>query len=143
MLLQAHAHRPLAIGLAIRANAAHLCQPQRETCLYGARRLYTSAGIAITEPETAGESTVAPDAQAQPHLLQFRVPIFVLAMGRTRGNRCRLRVGRLEVRRCVVFIGPLEGDGRRILMEPKCRNGTHLECFERTGAAHLVQVRST
>ena len=143
LLLQAQAQRPLALGLALRDNAAHPWQPQRQTCLYGDRRLCTIAGIALTAPAPEGEPTVAPDAQAQHHLLQCRGPIFVRALGRTGGNRGRLRVGLLGGRRCEVFRGPRQGKCRRLLMEPQGREGLHLERFERAGPEHLVQVRRT
>jgi hypothetical protein len=92
--------------------------------------------MAIAEPETEGETTVPPDAKAQPPLLEFRMPILVIARGRTGGNRSSRR----DRRRWEGVIGPVQGHCRRILMAPERREGIHVERFEGEGLEHLVQV---
>jgi hypothetical protein len=67
-------------------------------------------------------------------LLEIITPIFAVPIGRTRRDRaCAL------VR--LLLIGSLQGDRRRILMEPGCRDGLDLQGVEGDSPKHTVQIR--
>jgi acetoin utilization protein AcuB len=75
----------------------------------------TRVAIAHTQAEWKALPT---DAKTQEHLLEIITSIFAVPIGRTRRDQPFDRVGLLR-------IGPIERDGRRILMEPWGRDGIH------------------
>jgi hypothetical protein len=96
--------------------------------------------MAIAEPQAERASTVSTDAETQQHLLELRVAIFVVSMDRAWGHRGGRRLCLLRHGLWVSCIGPIEGNRRRILMEPQRREGLESKAFERHGPKHLVQV---
>jgi hypothetical protein len=62
------------------------------------------------------------------------MPIFAVPIGRPRWDRAFARPDRL-------VLGPIEGDRRRILMEPGGREGIDLQGIEGDGTKHPVERR--
>jgi hypothetical protein len=97
----------------------------------------------IAEPEAPGESTGPTDAETQHHLLALRVTIVGGAMDGAWGHRGGLLVGLLRLGLWVPFLGPIARHRRRILLDPRRREGRESEGFARHSTKHPVQVGGT
>ena len=62
------------------------------------------------------------------------MPVFAGPIGRTRRDRPFARAG-------LLLLGSIQGNRRRILMEPWCREGIDLQGVERDRAKHGVEIR--
>jgi hypothetical protein len=79
------------------------------------RGLGAVPGIPIAQAHAPWEALTA-HAETQEHLLAILPPIFAVPIGRPRRDKPRNRAG-------LLFIGSVQGDRRRILMEPRGRGG--------------------
>jgi hypothetical protein len=67
-------------------------------------------------------------------VLEIIMPIFAVPIGRTRWDSPFARAG-------LLLIGPIERDGRRILLEPWSRDGIDLQGIEGDSPKHAVELR--
>ena len=114
-LLQAQPQRAFTVGLTVGHNAAHPVEAERQTLLNRHGGLGAVTGIAIAHAHAEREAITA-HAETQEHLLEIIMPIFAVPIGRTRRDRPFAWAG-------LLLIGPIQGDRRRILMEPGGRDG--------------------
>src|SRR5262252_4941478 len=133
-LLQAHPQRALTVGLTIGHNAVHPVEPERDTLLDRHGGFCAVTGVTITQAHTEREALTA-YAETQEHLLEIIMSIFAVPIRRTRWDWPLTPVG-------LLFIGPIEGDRRRILVQPGGREGIDIEGIERDRTKHSVQMRS-
>src|SRR5262249_27776093 len=89
--------------------------------------------IAIAHAQAAWEALTT-YAETQEHLLEIIMAIFAVPIRRTRWDWPLTPVG-------LLFIGPIEGDRRRILVQPGGRDGIDIEGMERDRPKHAVQRR--
>src|SRR5499425_1242654 len=129
-LLQAHPQRTFTVRFTVGHNAVHAVEAERHTLLNGHRGLCAVTGIAIAQAHAEREAITA-DAETQEDLLEIIPPIFAVPIGRPGRDQPCDWAGRL-------LIGPIEGDGRCILMEPGCREGIHLQGVEGDGTKDAV-----
>jgi hypothetical protein len=90
-------------------------EPERYTLLNRHGGFGAVTRVAIPHAHAEREAITA-HAETQEHLLEIIAPIFAVPIGRSRWDKPRNRAGFL-------LIGPIQGDRRRILMEPGCRDG--------------------
>jgi hypothetical protein len=133
--LAAQATRALTIGLASGPHALHSVQAERHTLCNGYGRLRTGAGRALTHAQTEWEPLTA-HAEAQEHVLESIAPIFPGPLGRPRRARSCVRAS-------LGLIGPLQGQRRGSLMQPRRREGLDLPGVQRDRTAHAVEMRGT
>jgi len=91
--------------------------------------------MAIAQAHAEREAITA-DAETQEDLLEIIPPIFAVPIGRPGRDQPCDWAGRL-------LIGPIEGDGRCILMEPGCREGINVQGVEGDGTKDAVELRGT
>jgi hypothetical protein len=134
-LLQAQAQRAFTRGFTVGDEAVHPVEAERPTLLDGHRGLAAVTGIAIA-PTQAEREPVPAHAETQEHLFESVPPILAVPIGWTRRARAWAWAGLLR-------LGPLQRHGRRILMEPGCRNAIHLQGVERARTKDTVESRGT
>jgi hypothetical protein len=66
-------------------------------------------------------------------LLEIIAPIFAVPIGRPRRDKSCIRVG-------LFLIGPIQENGRRILMKPRGREGIDLQGVQRNSPEHAVEM---
>lgn len=79
-------------------------------------------------------------SETQEHVCAILVSVFALPRG---GAGWHWSCGLVRPQGCCLwrlFIRTREGDGRGILVQPRGRNGRHLEGVQRSGAKHLVHL---
>src|SRR4029453_5720984 len=130
-LLQAQPQRAFTVGLTIGDNPAHPIEPQSQALLNAHGALSAVTGIAIAHAEAEWEAFTA-HAETQEHLLEIIMSIFAVPIRRTRWDWPLTPVG-------LLLIGPIEGDRRRILVQPGGRDGIDIEGIERDPTNHSAQ----
>ena len=88
--------------------------------------------MAIAHAEAEWEALTA-HAETQEHWLEIIMPIFAVPIRRTRWDWPLTPVG-------LLLIGPIEGDRRRILVQPGRREGIALQGLEGDRTKHPVQI---
>ena len=121
-LLQAQPQRAFTIGLTVGHNAADPVEAKGDTFLNRYGGLGTVTGIPIAQAHAQREPVTA-HAETQEHLLEIITPIFAVPIRRTRRDGPCAPVG-------LLLIGPIEGDRRRILVQPGRREGIDLQGLE-------------
>ena len=91
--------------------------------------------MAIANPHAEREPVTA-HAETQEHLVEIITPLLAVPIGWSRRARSCARAG-------LLLIGPRQRTGRRLLMEPECRNGLHLQGMERDRTKHAVEIGRT
>jgi hypothetical protein len=89
--------------------------------------------MAIAHSEAAWEALTAHPQTQQP-LLEIITPILAVPRGRPGRDRALAQGG-------LLLIGPLQGDRRRLLLEPGSREGIDLQGVEGDRPTHAVEVR--
>jgi len=133
-LLEAQPERAFTVGLTVGHNAAHSREAERQALLNRYRGLCAVTGIAIAHAHAEWEALTA-HAKTQEHLLEIIMPIFAVPIGRARRDWPVAAVG-------LLLISPIEGDRRRILVQPGGREGIDLQGIERDRAKHTIQIHS-
>jgi hypothetical protein len=139
-LLQAQCQRACTVRFAIHHDTAHSIESQRETFLDDNRRLGAITRVAIVNPQAQWQSSITAYPETQKHLLEIIGPIFAVPIGRTRRHRALWRLGGLAVCACRRLIGTLQGNRRRILMEPRRWDRIDLERPPGHGAKHPIEI---
>ena len=129
-LLETQTHGSFAVPLAVCHNAHDPVETQRETCLDRHGSLRTITGVAIANAHPQGQPAIAAHAQAQEHLLEIIAAVFTMPIGGT-GRLWGLRL---------VLIRAIEGNGCRILVQPRGGDGIDFQCFQRDSAKHTVEI---
>jgi hypothetical protein len=119
----------LAVSFAIRDDPFDPMEAECQAFLNGVTHVEAITCIAVTEPHTQWPATIPTDAETQENLLEVRPAVLGMARGGARGcGACRR------------FIGAIEGNRRRILMEPRRGDGIGLQSMEGDGSKHLVEM---
>jgi hypothetical protein len=126
----------LTVGLTVRHKAAHPLESKRQTLLNRHGGLGAVTGIPIASTQAQREAITA-HTETQEHLLEIITPIFAVPIGRPRRDRPCDRAALL------LLIGSIQGDRRRILMEPWGREGIDRQGVERDRTKHAVEMRGT
>ena len=108
--LQAQPQGAFTVGLTIGDNAAYPIESPCQALLNGHGGLSAVTGMAIAHAEAEWEALTA-HAETQEHLLEIIMSIFAVPIRRTRWDWPLTPVG-------LLLIGPIEGDCRRILVQP-------------------------
>jgi hypothetical protein len=87
--------------------------------------------MAIAQAHAQRYPAIPTHAETQQDLFEIVTTVFAMSIGRSGRPRRRLRV---------VCIRPIECNGRRILMEPRCRERIDLQRFEGDHTKHLVEI---
>src|SRR5215510_14062654 len=132
--LQAQSQRAFTVGLTVGHNAAYPIEAERHTLLDRYGCLCAITGIAVAQAHAERE-TLTTHTETQEHLLKIIPPIFAVPIGRPGRERPFARAGHL-------LIGPIQGDRRRILMQPWGRESIDLQGVERDRTKHAVELRS-
>src|SRR5215475_7674535 len=117
-------------GLTIRHDPAYPLAAQRQTLLNRHRRLHTITAVAVPHPEAHRDTSIAADPETEEHLFEIITTVFAMTIGRP-GGSWGLRF---------VCVCSIQGNSRRVLMQPWCGNGIDLQCVESNGAIHLVEI---
>ena len=143
--LQTQPYGPSTIGLAIGYDASDALEPQREALLNRQWCLDTITAIAIPNPHPEREAAIATHPQTEEHLLELIAPIFTMSIGWTRGHRVVFLLRLLPIGRhlsLISLISAIEGNGCRILMEPRRGDGIDLQCLQGHSTKYLVEIGS-
>jgi hypothetical protein len=111
-------------------HCAWTFQAQSQTFLNRERGFHTITAIAIPDAQAQRDASIAAHPKTEQHLLEIVTAIFAMAIGRA-GCLGRLRF---------VLIGPIEGNGRGVLMEPGGGEAIDLQGFEGNGTKDLVEI---
>jgi hypothetical protein len=133
-LLQAQPQRAFTVGFTVGHDAAHPVEAERHTLLDGHWGLSAITGIAVAHAHAEWKPITA-HAETQEHLFEIIPPILAVPIGWTRWARSCARTG-------LLLIGPIQRNGRRILMEPGGRHGIGLQGVERDCTKHAVEIGS-
>src|SRR4030095_1831740 len=105
-------------------------QTQGQPLLNGYGGFHTIAAVAIAHTETQRYDSIAADPETEEHLFELITPVFAMSIGRP-GGSWGLRF---------VCVCSIQGNSRRVLMQPLCGNGIDLQGVESHGAIHLVEI---
>ena len=133
MLLQAQPQRAFTVGLTVGYHAMHPVEAARHTLLERHGGLWASTGMAIAQAHAEREALTV-DAETQEHLREIIAPILAGPRGRLGRDQPCDWAGRLR-------IGSIQSDGRRILMQPWCREGIDLQGVEGDGTKDAGEMR--
>src|SRR3989454_1769029 len=131
-LLQAQSQRALTIGLTVGHHAAYPVESEGQTCLNRYGGLGTVTGIPIAQAHAQRQAITA-HAETQEHLLEIIMPIFAVPIGRPRWDKYFDWAG-------LLLIGVVEGERRRILMEPWGHEGIDLQGVEGDRPKHAIEI---
>src|SRR4029450_346129 len=129
-MLETQTQGTAPIGLTIRHNPAYPLTAQRQTLLNRPRRLHTITAVTVPHPEAHRDTSIAADPETEEHLFELIPPVFAMAIGRPGGSWGLRFVG----------VCSIQGNGRRVLMQPWGGNGIDLQGVESNGAIHLVEI---
>jgi hypothetical protein len=111
----------------------HSIETERHTLFDRHGSLCAVTGVTIAQAHAEWKALTA-DAETQEDLLEIIPPIFAVPIGRPGRDQPCDWAGRL-------LIGPIQGDGRCILMEPGCREGINVQGVEGDGPKDAVEMR--
>jgi hypothetical protein len=131
-LFQAQPECAFTVGLTIGHNAAHPIKAECQALLNRHRSLCTIIGIAITNAQAEWEPVTA-HAETQKHLFEIITPIFAVPIGRPRRDRLYAPVG-------LLLLLSIEGDRRRILVQPGSRDSIDLQGMKCDRTKHPVEM---
>jgi hypothetical protein len=117
-------------GLTIRDDPAYPLAAQRQTLLNRYRSLHTITTVTVPHPEAHRDPAIAAYPETEEHLFEIITTVFAMSIGRPGGSWSLRFVG----------ICSIQGNGRRVLMQPWGGNGLDLQCLESNGAIHLVEI---
>jgi hypothetical protein len=129
-VLQAPSQGAATRGLTIRHDPTHPVHAQRQTLFNGERGFHTLPAVAIPQANAQGYPSIPAHAETQQALLEIGTPIFAMPRGRS---------GRPVSLRCVL-LDAIEGNRRRVLMQPGRRERIDLQGFESDGAKHFLEM---
>jgi hypothetical protein len=129
-LRQAQPQRAATLRLTLGDNPADPFQSQGQTFLNRERGFHTLPAIAIPDAQAQRNASIAAHSKTEQHLRESVTAIFALARGRA-GGLWRLRF---------ILLGPREGNGRGVLMEPGGGDARDLQGFEGNGTQALVEM---
>jgi hypothetical protein len=110
----------------------HPVETESHTLLDRHRSLCAVTGVAIAQTH-AERQAITTHAEAQEDLLEIITPIFAVPIGRAgRDKPCD--------REALLLIGPIQGDGRRILMEPRGRESIDVQGVEGDGTKDAIEL---
>jgi hypothetical protein len=132
-LCEASSEGAFTVGWTSRHTAAYPVESQRPTLCNGPGGLCAVTRMAIAHPHTEWEPST-PHPAAQKPLLELIMAILAGPIRRPRRDQSCDGAGCL-------LISPLQGDRCRILMEPGCRAGLHLQGVERDRPKHAIALR--
>jgi len=118
------------LGLTIRDDPTPALQPHGQTLLKGYRGFHTIPAVAIAQAHAQRYPAIPTHAETQQDVCEIVTTVFAMPIGRA-GRSRRLRG---------VCIRPIERNGRRILMEPRCRERRDLQRFAGDHPKHLVEI---
>ena len=130
VVLQTQAQRAATLGLPLRHNPTHPLQAPGETRCNGHRGFHTITAVTITHTKAQGNTSISAHAKTEEDLFEVITPVFAMPVGRPRRPR-RLRF---------VLIGPIQGDRRRVLMQPGRGNRIDLQRFESDRTKDRVEI---
>jgi hypothetical protein len=139
-LLQAQAQRAFTVCLTVGHNTAQAVESQRYTLLNRHGSLGAITGIAIAQAHAEWEASTA-HAKTQEHLLEIRAVIFAVPVGRTRHYWPLGLLRRGLGYGYWALIGPIQGQSRRVLMNPGRRDGIDFQSLQGQGAKDPIEVR--
>src|SRR5215813_12287637 len=120
-MLETQTQGTATICLTIRHNPAYALAAQRQTLLNRHRRLHTITAVAVPHPEAHRDTSIAAAPEPEEHLFASIPTVFALSIGRP-GGAWGLRF---------VCVCSLQGNGRRVLMQPRCGHGIDRQCVAR------------
>src|SRR5262245_16716146 len=132
-LLQAQPQGTFTVRLTVSHNALHSIETERHTLFDRHGSLCAVTGVPIAQAHAEWKALTA-DAETQEDLLEILTPIFAVPIGRPGWDQPCDWSGRL-------LIGPIQGDGRGILMEPGGREGINVQGVECDGTKDAVELR--
>jgi hypothetical protein len=110
----------------------HAIEAKRQAFLNRHGGLCAIAGIPIAHAQAERETLTA-HAKTQEHLFEIIMSIFAVPISRTRRDWPVAPVR-------LLLISPIEGDRRRILVQPGGRDGIDLQGIEGDGPKYLVEM---
>jgi len=125
----------VGIGLTVGHHAADPVEAAGQTCLHRYGGLGAVTGIPIAQAQAPWEALTA-HAETQEPLLEISRPICAVPLGWPRRDRPCAWAG-------LLFRGSVQGDRRRILLEPGGREGIDLQGVEGDGTKDAVALRGT
>ena len=131
-LLQTQPQRAFTLSRTVGHQAVHAGECEGHTCLNRPRGLGAVTGRPIA-PAQAPREAITADAATQEHLLEISRPSLAGPIGRPRRDRPCDRAG-------FRLLGAVQGDRRRLLMEPGGRAGRDLQSVEGDRPKHAVAM---
>ena len=129
-MLETHAQRAATIRLTIRDDPTHPLQAQGQTLCNRHGSFHTIAAVAITHTKAQGDSAIPTHAKTEKHLFEVGTPVFAMPLGRSR----RPQLLRFVLR------GPIEHNGRGVLMQPGRWEGRDLQGAQGDRDQHPVEI---